>query len=322
MENALNPAHARQCSITMMKPSHWTFLYVPSSEGGVRTVTLDKRLTAALGVLVAVLVVGMMAITISFVRQSDVLETLDQRDREVATLREKISGLEDAVGHYQQLMAENRELQERASLIAGLGPLEDEFSSALGQGGQEPLVEPGLGLVDEVSRDRIRDLRVQLDRLLQEARFQRDGYEKVLTALRDDQQIRETTPSVRPVIGGYLSSRYGRRIDPFTGQPAFHRGLDFSARVGTPVLAPASGRVKRASRGGSLGLLVELDHGNGLVTRYAHLDEYLVRKGDWVTRGQIIGRVGNTGRSTGPHLHYEVVENGRSQNPWLYIIRD
>ena len=305
-----------------MKNQHWTFLYVPESEGGVRTVTVPKRLTAALGGLLVLLILVVGAITVSFVRQSSSLRTLELRDLEVVTLREKISELEQSVRNYESMMVQNRQLQERASLIAGLGPLEDEFSARLGQGGHEPVVEDGLGLVDEISRDRIRDLRVQLDRLVKEAHFQRDGFERVLEALRHDQEMRESTPSIRPVIGGYISSRYGRRIDPFTGQPALHRGLDFSAPVGTPVLAPASGRVKRASRGGSLGQFVEIDHGNGLVTRYAHLSEFLVRKGDWVTRGQIIGRVGNTGRSTGPHLHYEVVNNGRSENPWLYIIQD
>ena len=305
-----------------MKNQHWTFLYVPESEGGVRTVTVPKRLTAALGGLLVLLILVVGAITVSFVRQSSSLRTLELRDLEVVTLREKISELEQSVRNYESMMVQNRQLQERASLIAGLGPLEDEFSARLGQGGHEPVVEDGLGLVDEISRDRIRDLRVQLDRLVKEAHFQRDGFERVLEALRHDQEMRESTPSIRPVIGGYISSRYGRRIDPFTGQPALHRGLDFSAPVGTPVLAPASGRVKRASRGGSLGQFIEIDHGNGLVTRYAHLSEFLVRKGDWVTRGQIIGRVGNTGRSTGPHLHYEVVNNGRSENPWLYIIQD
>lgn len=305
-----------------MKNQHWTFLYVPESEGGVRTVTVPKRLTAALGGLLVLLILVVGAITVSFVRQSSSLRTLELRDLEVVTLREKISELEQSVRNYESMMVQNRQLQERASLIAGLGPLEDEFSARLGQGGHEPAVEDGLGLVDEISRDRIRDLRVQLDRLVKEAHFQRDGFERVLEALRHDQEMRESTPSIRPVIGGYISSRYGRRIDPFTGQPALHRGLDFSAPVGTPVLAPASGRVKRASRGGSLGQFIEIDHGNGLVTRYAHLSEFLVRKGDWVTRGQIIGRVGNTGRSTGPHLHYEVVNNGRSENPWLYIIQD
>jgi len=157
---------------------------------------------------------------------------------------------------------------------------------------------------------------------LREANWQRHGFEKVLQTLSADQELRDNTPSVRPISGGYLSSRYGRRPDPFTGQPTLHRGLDFAAPVGTPVVAPAAGRVKRASRRGSLGLLIEVDHGNGLVTRYGHLDSFAVARGDWVTRGQVIGRVCNTGRSTGPHLHYEVVSNGRSQNPWLYIISD
>ena len=103
---------------------------------------------------------------------------------------------------------------------------------------------------------------------------------------------------------------------------AFHRGLDFSSSIGTPIYATASGTVTRASRHGSLGKLVEVEHGNGLVTRYGHMNDFKVAKGDRIERGQLLGHVGNTGRSTGPHLHYEVVRNGRSENPWLYIIRD
>lgn len=191
----------------------------------------------------------------------------------------------------------------------------------MGQGGQEPF--PGdISTVDPTSRERIRGLRLQLNRLIREADWQQSGFEEVLATLEGDRELRDSTPSVRPIRAGYLSSRYGRRPDPFTGHPTMHRGLDFAAPVGTPVLAPASGRVKRASRRGSLGLLIEVDHGNGLLTRYGHMDSFAVQRGDWVTRGQVIGRVGNTGRSTGPHLHYEVVQNGRSQNPWLFIIND
>ena len=308
-----------------MKRSHWTFLYVPDGEGGVRTVNVDKRKVIALASLVALFLLGVSAITVSFVRQGHVLRTMHQRDLELVTLRQKIGDLEDQVSHYQRVMAQNRQLQERANLIAGLTPMEDEeLQSMFGRGGQEPYEETGLGLVDEASRERIVELRTKLDRLMREAQFHRDSFEQVLEVLREDQELRDSTPSIRPIPAntGYVSSRYGRRPDPFTGQPAMHRGLDFSAPVGTPVRAPASGRVKRASRGGSLGLLLEVDHSNGLVTRYGHLSEILVEKGDWVTRGQIVARVGNTGRSTGPHLHYEVVQNGRSQNPWLYIIRD
>jgi murein DD-endopeptidase MepM/ murein hydrolase activator NlpD len=304
-----------------MNRSHWTFLYVPDGEGGVRTFNVSKRAGRALLVLCGLLAVGLGLITISFVRQQHALRSLEARDQEILALRSTISELEDSVSNYELVMARNRELHEQANLLAGLGPLEDSETPGLGQGGQEPYPDD-LGFVDPTSRERLLGLRVQLDRLLREANWQKNGFEEVLRTLHEDQELRESTPSVRPIRGGYLSSRYGRRLDPFTGQPSLHRGIDFAAEVGTPVIAPAAGRVKRASRRGSLGLLIEIDHGNGLITRYGHLDSFAVNRGDWVTRGQVIGRVGNTGRSTGPHLHYEVVSNGRSQNPWLYIIND
>ena len=305
-----------------MKRSHWTFLYVPHGEGGVRTINVQKRLVHAFAALSAVFLVVVALVTFSYVRQTSVARSVQQRDMEVVALRARISELEDSVVDYERRMAENRILQERASLIAGLGPIDDEFGQSFGRGGQEPYAERDLGLVDEVSRDRIRELRVQLDRLLKQAEHERLSYEQVLEALHADQDLRDGTPSIRPILGGYVSSRYGRRPDPFTGQPTFHQGLDFAAPVGTPVIAPADGRVRRASRMGSLGLLLEIEHANGILTRYGHLHEILVEKGDRVERGQLVARVGNSGRSTGPHLHYEVVANGRSENPWLYIIRD
>ena len=297
-------------------------MYVPSGDGGVRTINVQKRLVYVFAGLMGLFLVGVGLVTFSFVRQSAVVRSVQQRDMEVVALRERISELEDSVTDYERRMAENRILQERASLIAGLGPIDDEFGQSFGRGGQEPYAEPSLAMVDDISRERIRELRVQLDRLLQQAEHERMSYEQVLEALHADQSLRDGTPSIRPILGGYVSSRYGRRPDPFTGQVTFHRGLDFAARVGTPVIAPADGRVKRASRKGSLGLLLEVEHANGIVTRYGHLDEILVSKGDRVERGQLVARVGNSGRSTGPHLHYEVVSNGRSENPWLYIIRD
>ena len=305
-----------------MKRSHWTFLYVPHGDGGVRTVNVQKKLVYAFGALAGIFVIAVGLVTFSFVRQQAVVRSVEQRDMEVVALRSRISELEDLVSDYERRMAENRILQERASLIAGLGPIDDEFGASFGRGGQEPYAEPSLAMVDEVSRDRIRELRIQLDRLLQQAEHERMSYEQVLDVLAADQDLRDGTPSIRPILGGYVSSRYGRRPDPFTGQVTFHRGIDFAARVGTPVIAPADGRVKRASRKGSLGLLLEIEHANGVTTRYGHLDGINVSKGDRVERGQVVARVGNTGRSTGPHLHYEVVQNGRSENPWLYIIRD
>jgi murein DD-endopeptidase MepM/ murein hydrolase activator NlpD len=305
-----------------LKRRSWTFLYVPEGEGGVRTYRVSKRLTRAFLALVGVGALGMGGLVANYIRQEHVLHDVREREEEITSLRARIAEFEEMASDYEEAMDQARQLREQANLIAGLGSVGDAFGG-VGLGGEEnPGAVQDLSPAEDLNRSRLRELHLQLDRLLREARYERENYAQVVETLREDQELRDSTPSIRPVNGGYLSSRFGRRIDPFTGRPAFHRGLDFSARIGTAVHAPAAGQVTRASRKGSLGQLIEVDHGNGTVTRYGHLDQFLVKKGDWVRRGQVIGRVGTSGRSTGPHLHYEVVQSGQWQNPWLYIVRN
>ena len=122
------------------------------------------------------------------------------------------------------------------------------------------------------------------------------------------------TPSIWPVTG-WLSSAYGNRRDPFTGGSDFHPGLDISSPQGEPVLAPADGIVSSANFSGNYGNLIVLDHGFGIITRYGHLSRFAVMNGQQVRRGDVIGFVGTTGRSTSPHLHYEILMNGQQTNP-------
>jgi len=126
-------------------------------------------------------------------------------------------------------------------------------------------------------------------------------------------------PHGSPAPNSSISSRFGRRKDPFTKRTAVHGGLDFRAATGTPVLATASGRVVKAGRNGGYGKMVEIDHGGGITTRYAHLSRIHVKKGEKIKRGKRIGKVGSTGRSTGPHLHYEVRRKGRVLDPIHYV---
>jgi murein DD-endopeptidase MepM/ murein hydrolase activator NlpD len=128
------------------------------------------------------------------------------------------------------------------------------------------------------------------------------------------------TPSVWPALGA-LTANYGRREDPFTGSLAHHSGIDISTRKGQAAYATAAGIVESASWNGDYGKMVVLDHGFGLKTRYGHLDDYAVKPGDRVERMQVIGYVGATGRATGPHLHYEMLVNGRLTDP-LRLLRD
>ncbi len=126
-------------------------------------------------------------------------------------------------------------------------------------------------------------------------------------------------PIQAPVSGSRLGSSFGNRIDPFNGSVAFHAGLDFQAPVGTEIRAAGGGRVKRAAWANDLGFLVEIEHGDGLISRYAHTSKMFVKAGDLVAPGQRIALVGSTGRSTGPHLHFEVLHDGKFVNPEQYL---
>lgn len=157
---------------------------------------------------------------------------------------------------------------------------------------------------------------LRLDRGLHGVEVSLDRIASML-ARRDLDQM--SFPSRAPIAGVAISSGFGRRIDPFTQRPAHHAGIDYSAPHGTSILASAGGRVRRAGPYGAYGRTVEIDHGDGLVTRYGHVYRVLVRVGDTVLPGQAIATVGSTGRSSGPHLHFEILREGRQVHPDLYL---
>ena len=144
------------------------------------------------------------------------------------------------------------------------------------------------------------------------------SFEQIGRAFEARLRMLSSTPSILPTPG-WFSHGYGWREDPFTRRPQFHRGVDIVADKGATVVATADGVVSRSVRVPDYGKMVDVSHGYGFVTRYAHLDEILVRPGQRVHRGETLGRVGSTGRSTGPHVHYEVFRDGRRVNPWKYL---
>jgi murein DD-endopeptidase MepM/ murein hydrolase activator NlpD len=147
-----------------------------------------------------------------------------------------------------------------------------------------------------------------------------EGYLSVVRrSVEKREALLNATPSIWP-IHGWLSAGFGMRPDPFTGEADFHPGLDISAEAGTPIRATASGTVELAAPSGDYGNLVVIDHGFGLVTRYGHMSKFAVWQGEEVNRGDVIGYVGATGRATGPHLHYEVLANGKLMNPLQLLV--
>ncbi len=209
--------------------------------------------------------------------------------REAERMAEQIEGIE-----FQM---------RRLAVLAGAEPVERPFEGVGGAataGGFDYVSERMEELSSRIAR--LDEQGVALERLLEEK-----------------SRLIASTPTVWPVRG-YISSRFGRRPDPFTGEIEWHQGLDVSTSVGVPVRSTAEGFVLSTGRSPTYGMEVAVSHGFGMVTRYAHLSRIDVREGQQLRRGQVLGAVGNTGRSRGPHLHYEVWLNGKAQDPLLYIV--
>ncbi len=203
-------------------------------------------------------------------------------------------------------------LGSRLAKMAGLGEDEFDFNSEPPVGGPaEPIVMssqlPGL-------LERFTDLQRQID-------DRRYKFQILESIMMDMELMRQTLPEGRPIEKGWLSSKYGYRIDPFTGRRGWHAGVDFAGKHGSDVISVASGVVTYSGHKGSFGQLVEISHSNGYVTRYAHNSENLVSVGDVVERGDVIAKMGSSGRSTGSHVHFEVLHEGKVLNPQKYINR-
>jgi murein DD-endopeptidase MepM/ murein hydrolase activator NlpD len=165
----------------------------------------------------------------------------------------------------------------------------------------------------------VQEFEQMLGKLSREVEERSDQLSVLEALLVQSSTNRKFLPTLAPVVDVWFSSNYGYRIDPFTGQSSFHEGIDFIAETGTPIHAAASGKVIYSGWHPQYGKMVEIDHGNGLVSRYAHASQLAVAEGDLVVRGQRVASVGSTGRSTGPHLHFEVRLNGVPQNPARFL---
>jgi murein DD-endopeptidase MepM/ murein hydrolase activator NlpD len=225
-------------------------------------------------------------------------------------IQDNINSLAVKLGEVQAHMLRLDGLGEKLAKIAGLKP--QELPSATANSGRGGAATKGAPLsIDDFSK--------QLSELSGTVDVKADQLTVLEALLVEGSAQRKFLPTLPPIENINYTSNFGYRIDPFSGHSTFHEGVDFAAETGTPINAAASGKVIYADVHPAYGKCVEIDHGNGLVTRYAHGSELLVKEGDLVVRGQRIARVGSTGRSTGPHLHFEVRLNGVSQNPGRFL---
>jgi murein DD-endopeptidase MepM/ murein hydrolase activator NlpD len=228
-------------------------------------------------------------------------------------LQQNLNAMAVKLGEMQAQLTRLDALGERLSSLAGFRAQEFRFSEAPGLGGAAPTLMPPQNLS-------LAEFGEKLALLSRHVENRNDMLGVFEAQLFEAAVKKKLLPNIMPVEAPYQASSFGRRIDPFTGQWAMHEGIDFLADHGSPVVAAAGGVVQFAGLHPQYGIMVDIDHGDDLVTRYAHLSKLFAKEGDVVVRGRRIALSGNTGRSTGPHLHFEVRFRGAAQNPAKFLV--
>jgi len=297
-----------------MAKSCYTFIIVPNASSRLRKLKLPTRALHALAILGVLSFFVLVGLGFSYVKMAfkaadyDKLQVentslkIQKKNLEVATVKlgEKLSNIENLFEKIQNLV-ENDNMTKRGKLnVPAVGGSKVDYPTA------ELLGSPNLKNGIDLLKDRTAEMETQLTLLEQVA-------EKKAT-------IRRLTPTIWPVKG-HITSHYGNRADPFNGEAELHLGLDISALFGTQVHSPADGKIIYAQRKAAYGNLIIIDHGNGLTTRLGHLSRFNVKVGQRVRKNDVVGYVGTSGRSTAPHLHYEVRLNDRPVNPRNYLPR-
>ncbi len=291
-----------------MRSRFHTVIFVPHSMGRTRQFRVNNRWLAAAGVVVALALLSAGWLGVWQVRSTLQLGDIRRIQLENEDLRRANSAYETSLARLQDAFTQTEDRTRDLIIVAGLdemvGGEPENRQSETGAGGALTIRGAPNGLDVPLLEARAERLAGRLDLV--------DG------ALRERRLLLNSTPAIWPVRG-VINSGFGMRRDPFTGQPAHHAGLDISADQGVPVVAAADGIVTRAERAGKLGRAVHLLHSYGYETRYGHLSEIVVEEGQEVSRGEVLGLVGNSGRATGYHLHYEVLYQGAARDPFEFL---
>ena len=297
-------------------------ILVSDSLAKSRSVALSQTqvILMAMGILMAGFMLAMATyfVTMKFAvdHRNPYLRTLlaslhqDELKRSEAEMKDNLSSLAVKVGELQARILRLDAFGERLAKAAGIKREEFRFDEKPGQGG--PAVTGG----PDLTLNEFQHMLAEIGRVLDD---RTDKLGVLDSFLMDDRLARKTIPTTMPVPMGYYSSNYGYRLDPINGKTSFHTGVDLIAPPGTPVVAAAGGVVSTVAFVAEYGNVVEVDHDNGLTSRYAHLSKSLVKVGDVVMKGQNVALVGSTGRTTGPHLHFEVREKGIPLNPNKFL---
>ena len=295
-------------------------ILLPSRFSQARSITLSKRHLLALVLLFLAAVIG-SAVVLDYVvfRHVAAFQALSNAGQGPGNkeqyVKENLTAMAIRLGEMQAQLMRLDALGERVQGLAGVKPEEFNFRELPGRGGAAPSSADASGrpLLDMAS------FQAALEAMARDVEHRADYMNVVETALMRDKIRSKMLPTIQPVNVSYNASGFGWRFDPINGRSTFHEGIDFPAAVGTPIVAAAGGVVVAAEYHHEFGNMLEIDHGNNIVTRYAHASRLLVHVGDIVRRGQHVADIGSTGRSTGAHLHFEVRVSGTAQDPNKFL---
>ena len=309
-----------------MGKDEFTIVFFPGSLSAPRKLHLPKRFVK-FGILVSfVVLIGVLGSSFYFVQQYSKLQGSEtelvklQRDAKIRKIQ--VEKFAQQVKNFETEMVRLERFEKKLRVITALENSPRSIEKNWGVGGPYGFstnsftTAMGWGAANMVER-----LSNGLDHLGKQAKIQSISFQELDNFFKNQKSLLSSTPSIWPTRG-WVTSGFGFRKSPFTGLREKHEGWDIAARNGAPVRTTADGVVVVEGREYGYGNLVEIDHGYGLVTRYGHNSKHFVKVGDRVKRGQVVTLVGNTGRSTGPHLHYEVLLNGVPVNPKNYILED
>lgn len=304
-----------------MARREWTVVIVSDDDTGVRQFRFTRAALRAFSALVVMLILSLSALGTAFVigtgsgLADEVLAVRNQ------LLEQELDGMTARLDTLQLSLEVLSEKDEYYRLLAGLEPVDgDVLLAGIGGPDADSLGANPLFRVDPQAGRRTFSTASHLDALIRRARVLTFSWSEAEDTLTGKHERLGATPSIYPTEG-YVSSAFtSSRWHPILDRPRPHTGIDIVAPSGTPVVASAAGRVSIAQARGEYGLTVEIDHGHGTVTRYAHLSKLAVKRGDRVARGDVIGNVGQSGLAVGPHLHYEVLVNGTAADPRRYIL--
>ena len=300
-----------------MPKNFYTLLILPKKDSSAKKISLSSTVVKGVSIFVMGLILFVMYFSYDYIHIRREQAELKRLKQQTAEQSKQIEGLVTKVDQFTVKMDELRQFDKKVRIMANLVKGKDK-EQLLGIGGpasEENRLRSNMATDDKAM---IAGIGRQVDRLMGDALAREQSFEDLLVYLKEKKSLLASTPSAWPVTG-WITSEFGMRTSPFGGDREFHKAIDIATRIGKPIQSPADGIVTEVAIQSDVGQMIRIDHGHGISTFYGHLSKAIVRAGATVRKGDRIGFVGNSGRSTGSHLHYAVTLNGVAVNPRKYL---